>query len=308
MLALAVLAAGVLLAGVAAARTGSAANTTSTGTTASPPALTVSVVGHVVNASGVVTFKLACAAGAPCQGTYFVPLLDDPDPVAYSLAADQTKKITVYATPAVKPTLRKAKTLEIDLTETVAGQTVAHDGNYALTQKTNGKPTHHKPPPYDAGPTISPGRPTHHEVVHDPRGDARSSFPLPILYDIVQASAKRVGKSVVFTITTVQTLGMHDSSGNYTTACIQIPFARSGGLMIFGSGYIAGREGAWPKVAAEHVSGHTVSWTVPVKYLFKRGFLWRATGGCDPHHLADLAPNKGFETFRLVRVNAKNGH
>ena len=100
---------------------------------------------------------------------------------------------------------------------------------------------------------------------------------------------------------------MHDGYGNAITPCIEIPYDSShiSPIMTFGNGQLPGANSATvrrkhlPRVSV-HISGTTVRWTVPHKYLFRIGFHWRATGGCDESHLADLAPNKGFQTFRWV--------
>ena len=61
--------------------------------------------------------------------------------------------------------------------------------------------------------------------MHDPRGDAHSSFPLPQLFDITLAVAKRQGDAVVFTVTSTSAITQHDGYGNPVAPCVEIPWA-----------------------------------------------------------------------------------
>ena len=290
---------------VSTAARSAGADTTTAETTTTAFVVAVRVV-SVTNFDGIFQVVLACPGSSTCQGTYGLPAYD-PTNTAFTIAPGKQWTHKQDIAGPLKTKARSAKTIDVVLVQTAAdGSHASADLTVPLVQKpaTIGPGAGQGAPKQDngEGPTIAPGPASTTEVVRDPRGDNRSSFPLPIVYDIIRASATRRGNSVVFSITTVQPMTMRNQDG-LITPCIEIP-ANSANiypLFTFGSGHIPIGHGRVDTIPV-HVSGTTVRWTVPHKYLYKLGFLWRATGGCDASHLADLAPNKGFETFRWVTV------
>lgn len=263
-----------------------------------------------VNAGGNLSLTLSCGADAACTGTYELPQLDPGNAIAFSVASGQKKTLVIQLCGPCKATAAKLKTLTVKLV--VDG--VSATESVPLTQKAVSAPSAGGGGDPSAsgnggGPKISRGKPTRYQLVHDRRGDNRSpGFDYPMNFDLVSASAKRVGNAVVFSVTSTQAITMHDGYGNPVAPCVEIPFTPKAGPItpeqLLSSGNIAGagKPGQpWPKIRTT-VHGATISWTVPRKYLFKRGFLWRATAGCSPKYPADVAPNKGFKTFRWVKV------
>jgi hypothetical protein len=241
--------------------------------------------------------------------------LDSAEVHGFTVAAHAKKTFTSFIAGPLHAKARTLKTVSVTLSQPAAdGSAATSTASYPLVQKaaegnggpapTGGSGGGHELANGKDGPNLAAGPPTHYQAVHDPRGDAHSSFQFPELFDLTLATAKRAGSAVVFSITSPQPLHLHDSYGNLVAPCIEIPFGapQHYPMFLFGNGQLSGyTQHNWPKMAV-HVSGTTISWTVPKKYLFKYGFLWRATSGCDPSHLADLAPNKGFKTFRWINV------
>lgn len=140
--------------------------------------------------------------------------------------------------------------------------------------------------------------PTRSQCVDDKRGD--SSDHLTHM-DIVRACARRRGAKVVFKITTAKPPpNIHDGSGNPAAPCFEVP-RTSGGpgpapLQSCGDAKLRGyTQRFWPTVPFS-ISGRTSTWKVPLKYLPKRSFRWRAYLG-EGYRYADKAPQKGFLTF-----------
>lgn len=286
---------------------GSDTMTAETTTTSTVAQVTVRV-GSIVNEDGIIVVALTCPGSIACKGSFTFPQLG-PDSVNFSIGAGKKASYRYYIAGPLHATARALKTIRMVIEQ--AGAT--SDQVYSIVQAAagaGGGPGSSSGPPRpqngNDGPTISAGPASRTEFVRDPRGDNRSSFPLPIVYDIVSASARRSGNAIVFSVTTVQPMTMHDGYGNPVTPCIELPFyaKQHTPMMALPSGDLAGASSPGkplPKIAA-HVSGRTVQFVVPRKYLFRYGFLWRATGGCDASHVADVAPNKGFKTFRWVAV------
>lgn len=263
-----------------------------------------------VNDGGTLSLTLTCGADAACSGTYELPQIDPGNPVAFSVGAGKAKTLQIELCGPCKATVAKLKSLQVKLTVDGASTTET----VALAQRVGSSPggspsgAGSSAGPRD-GPKISAGKATRYQVVHDRRGDNRSpGFDYPMNFDLVSASAKRVGNNVVFSVTSVQAITMHDSSGNPVAPCVEIPYTVKPGpitpVQLYPSGNIAGVTGYmhdWPTIRTT-IHGATISWTVPRKYLFAGGFLWRATAGCNPKYPADVAPNKGFETFRWAKV------
>ena len=267
-----------------------------------------------VNAGGTLSLTLSCGVDAACTGTYELPQIDPGNTISFSIAQGQSKTLHIQTCGPCKATLAKLKALKVTLTvdgvsatesvslvqkATSTGAGPSSGGGSTATANANG-----------GGPKISRGKPTRFQVVHDRRGDNHSpGFDYPVNFDLVSASAKRVGNNVVFSVTSTQAITIHDGYGNPVAPCVEIPYTPKPGSItpkqLLPSGNIAGASnnpGApWPKIHTV-VHGATISWTVPRTYLFKRGFLWRATAGCSPKYPADVAPNRGYKTFRWVKV------
>ncbi len=272
------------------------------------------IVPPIENRGGILYVTVGCE-GAPntavCKGgVAFVDL--DPVPTRFAIAPGQRKEVQVFIPGPLHAAVRKWSSIKATLTQTVDGAAVEKTATYRLVQteeSSGGGPGAGA----GSGPSrdaieIGPGPATRYEAVHDPRGDARSSFQLPQLFDIVLATAKRRGDAVVLTVVSTAGITLHDSQGNPVAPCVEIPWPFSGRypMFLFGNGQLSGyTQHVWPKMKTT-IHGGTISWTVPRTVLakkgFTKGFLWRATGGCDTHHLADVAPNHGFETFRWVKV------
>jgi len=147
--------------------------------------------------------------------------------------------------------------------------------------------------------TYRPVRATRSQCVDDRRGD--SSDRLTHM-DIVRACALRRGARVVFKITTAKPPpNVHDGFGNPAAPCFEIPRTSGGGpgpapLQSCGDAKLRGyTQHFWPTVPFS-IAGRTSTWKVPLKYLPKRKFKWRAYVG-DGYRYADKAPQKGFLTF-----------
>lgn len=260
-------------------------------------------VASALNSAGILSLTFRCDTGAACTGTYELPQLDPGNPVAFSVAAGATKTIRIMLCGPCKTTAASLKTLTVKtVVDGVATTSSVRLVQGAPLPKAGGRSG-------NSGPPISRGPATHYQSVRDKRGDNHSAFNYPVNFDLVSASAKRVGNSVVFTVTSLQPLTMHDGYGIPVAPCVEIPYTRTPGPItpkqLLPSGNIAGASNKpntpWPKIR-ETIHGSTISWTVPRKYLFTLGFLWRATAGCNPKYPADVAPDAGYETFRWATV------
>jgi Glucodextranase, domain B len=144
-----------------------------------------------------------------------------------------------------------------------------------------------------------PTPPTTKQCVSDKKGDSHDHFTN---MDIVQACAKRRGGRVIFSVTTAhRPPNIHDGFGNPAAPCIEYskgarvephitPIQSCGDASLRGW-----TMHHWPKVPFS-ISGRTSTWKVPLKYLSKTSFQWRAYIS-DADHYRDTAPNKGYETF-----------
>lgn len=268
-----------------------------------------SVVSPIKDDGGIVYVALHCQ-GAPntarCSGKLAVPQLDE-SVTGFTLAPGATITFQRFIPGPLHAKIAKLKALKVTLRQVVDGQEQTSTRSYRMVYSPNGRNSGPAAAPSDA-PTIGPGPATQYTVVLDPRGDARSSFPLPQLFDIVRATTRRRGNAVVLSVVSTAPITMHDSYGNPVAPCVEIPWASpaQGAMFLFGNGQLAGyTQHYWPKMKTS-IDGTTISWTLPRPILaakgFAKGFLWRATGGCDVHHVADVAPDKGFAIFRWVNV------
>jgi hypothetical protein len=269
-----------------------------------------SIVPPIEDRSGILYVTVRCV-GAPCSGHVVLPQVDEM-PTSFSLGAGTSKKLQIYIPGPLHTQVAKMSALTAELTQVVDGVEQTASGSYRLIHMTGstGGPGPASAPGAQGrnAPTIAVGPATRYQAVHDPRGDARSSFQLPQLFDIVLATAKRQGAAVVLTVVSTSAITQHDGYGNPVAPCVEIPWASAQQypMFLFGNGQLSGyTQHVWPNMKTS-IHGGTISWTVPRTVLakkgFTKGFRWRATGGCDAHHLADLAPNKGFATFRWVKV------
>ena len=136
------------------------------------------------------------------------------------------------------------------------------------------------------------GPPTKRQVVRDRRGDSHGCFSL----DIVKATATRKRRAVVFEIFNAAPMTQHDGFGNAITPGLELPRARGHASQVGSDGSLRGyRMRYWPKVA-HRLTATTISWTIPLKFLPKPTFRWRAE--ClEGYHVRDAAPDKGYKTF-----------
>jgi len=158
--------------GVATSRAGRADTTTAATTTTPAVVVTVRVV-SVVNQDGVLAVTLSCLAGATCRATYELPPLQ-PDPLTFTIAAGARKTYRPMIAGPLHASARTLKTIRVVIVQGAA----TSDRSYPLAQgsRAGGAADHPNGP---VGPTISAGQATRLQVVRDPRGDNRSSFPLP---------------------------------------------------------------------------------------------------------------------------------
>lgn len=143
---------------------------------------------------------------------------------------------------------------------------------------------------------------TKSQCATDRRGDSHDHFTH---MDLVRACASRRGGKVIFSVTTAhRPPHIHDSFGNPAAPCFEIfrgaPLGHGGPAPIQSCGDAQLRgytKSRWPKVPFR-ISGKTSTWKVPIKYLPKGEFEWRAYVA-DGYHYGDKAPDKGFLTFIL---------
>jgi hypothetical protein len=137
--------------------------------------------------------------------------------------------------------------------------------------------------------------PTRRQCVSDKRGDSHDHFTH---MDIVGACAQRRGGKVIFSVTTAHAPpNIHDGFGNPAAPCIEI--LRDGAhheIQTCGDAMLRGYTmHNWPKVPFS-ISGRVSKWKIPLRYLPKKSFEWRAYIS-DADHYRDKAPDKGFLSF-----------
>lgn len=107
---------------------------------------------------------------------------------------------------------------------------------------------------------------------------------------------------MIFSVTTAKPPPkIHDGFGNPAAPCIEIPRMPTGSpgpapIQTCGDAMLRGfTQHFWPKVPFG-ISGRVSKWKVPLKYLPKQSFQWRAYVS-DADHYRDKAPSKGYLTF-----------
>lgn len=147
---------------------------------------------------------------------------------------------------------------------------------------------------------VQPPAPTRRQCTSDKRGDSHDHLTH---MDIVKACAQRRGGRVIFSVTTAKPPpNIHDGSGNPAAPCIEVfrghPLGHGGPAPIqsCGDAQLRGwRMHTWPKVPFG-ISGRVSTWKVPLKYLPKKSFRWRAyLSEADTY--TDKAPDRGYLTF-----------
>lgn len=146
-----------------------------------------------------------------------------------------------------------------------------------------------------------PIRPTQRQCVSDKRGDSHDHFTH---MDIVGACARRRGAKVVFSITTAKPPPkIHDGFGNPAAPCFEVPRAPPSArgpapIQSCGDAVLRGwTQNHWPKVPFA-ISGRVSTWKVPLKYLPKSTFKWRAYVS-NADHQVDKAPDGGYLSFAV---------
>lgn len=145
----------------------------------------------------------------------------------------------------------------------------------------------------------APILPTTRQCVGDKRGDSHDHLTH---MDIVNACATRRGGAVLFSVTTAKPPpNIHDGFGNPAAPCLEIPRVPPGHggpapLQTCGDAKLRGyTRNFWPSVPFG-IHGRTSKWKIPLKYLPKSSFQWRAYLS-NADHLVEKAPDKGFLTF-----------
>jgi hypothetical protein len=147
--------------------------------------------------------------------------------------------------------------------------------------------------------TYKPLHPTRRQCVTDENGDSHDRLTH---MDIVKACARRRGGKVIFSVTTAKPPPkIHDSFGNPAAPCLEIPRTPPmAAIETCGDARLRGwKMNVWPKVPFS-ISGRISTWKVPLKYLPRRSFKWRAYVADADHHRDD-APDKGYLNF-IVRA------
>lgn len=232
---------------------------------------------------GMLHLRVACAAAvASCRGD--LTIYDPADTVhsldggSYSVAGGKTATVTIDPSSA-RTNERLAALRSVVVRLDALGGAGSYERKLTLT---GGSRT---------------GPPTKRQVVQDRRGDARSSLCRPL--DIVKATATRKGSRVVFQVTSASALTQHDGFGNRISPQMEFPWPgspRRTPIQLGSDGSLRGYTMRyWPKVP-HAVRGRTITWKVPLKYLAKGSFRWRAV--ClDGYRVGDAAPNRGYRTF-----------
>jgi hypothetical protein len=238
----------------------------------SPPKITISRPsdGAVVHASSI-----------EVTGKFIVAAVDGPSPKVTAALNGQELNVSVNGPVGYgfegKASLKKGAN---ELTVTV------NDGNGGESSAT-------------VTVTYRPIPATRSQCVSDKRGDSRDR---PTHMDIVRACAIRRGAKAVFEVTTAKPPpDIHDGFGNPAAPCFEVlrGAANSPGatpLQSCGDAKLRGyTQRFWPTVPFS-IAGRTSTWKVPLKYLPKRSFRWRAyIGNADRY--VDKAPQAGYLTF-----------
>lgn len=152
---------------------------------------------------------------------------------------------------------------------------------------------------YVPGKAPPAAKPTKKQCVSDKRGDSHDHLTH---MDLVRACAERRGGKVIFSVTTAhRPPHIHDSFGNPAAPCIEYSKGEKvephiTPIQSCGDGSLRGwTMHHWPKVPFS-ISGKVSKWKVPLKYLSKSSFQWRAYIA-NGWNYADKAPNKGYLTF-----------
>jgi hypothetical protein len=147
--------------------------------------------------------------------------------------------------------------------------------------------------------SYAPIPPTRKQCVSDKRGDSHDHFTH---MDLVRACAQRRGGKVIFSVTTAhRPPNIHDGFGNPAAPCIEYSKGatiqpQATPIQTCGDANLRGwTMHYWPKVPFA-IQGRTSTWKIPLKYLSKTSFQWRAYIS-DADHYRDTAPNSGYETF-----------
>ena len=145
----------------------------------------------------------------------------------------------------------------------------------------------------------APIQPTRSQCVSDRAGDSHDNFTH---MDIVRACALRRGGKVIFSVTTAHAPPhIHDGFGNPAAPCIEYSKGEKVDphitqIQSCGDANLRGwTMRHWPKVPFS-ISGKVSKWKVPLKYLSKSSFQWRAYIAKGWNY-ADKAPDKGYLTF-----------
>jgi hypothetical protein len=145
----------------------------------------------------------------------------------------------------------------------------------------------------------APVKPTARQCVDDRGGDSHDNFTH---MDIVSACAQRRGGKVIFSVTTAhRPPHVHDGFGNPAAPCLEYSKGEKvephiTPIQTCGDANLRGwTMHHWPKVPFS-ISGKVSKWKVPLKYLSKSSFQWRAYVA-DGWNYADKAPDKGYLTF-----------
>ena len=242
-------------------------------------AMTATLPDASVKWDGMFHVRVHCPAAAACTGHISVraPDADPSQPFAeqdYRVAAGTTATVDLDPAPGDNQRIASLTHVIVRLDDV--------DKTMTLTDGTKSQP---KPL----------GPPTRSQHVSDRRGDSHDGFGM----DLVFASATRKGTTVVFAIRTAKPPPrQHDFAGNPTAPCLEI--SQPGhSIQTCGDARLRGYTMKyWPRVKFS-LSGATARWTVPLKFLPKRQFKWRAylTQAAHPYKFADLAPNKGYLRF-----------
>ena len=243
---------------------------------------------------GMLHLRVACAPGGPQCNVEMA--IYDPRDTAHSITGTDAK-VDAGAT----------RTITIDPAGTESRKIAALDSIFVRMHPhlADGREPSPQPQPVEKtlslkGPAKAKPKPlgprTKRQVVKDKHGDSRCSF------DLTRAAATRKGRTVVFQVTVAQRMGAHDGFGNPITPQLEFPYPKSQGgsgrtpIQVAGDGRLRGyTQHYWPRVP-HTVGAHTVTWKIPLKYLSKRSFRWRAISN-DGYKVCDAAPNKGYKTF-----------
>ena len=237
---------------------------------------------------GMFHVRVHCPEMTTCRGTISVRAPDaDPSSVFamqdYAVSAGQTKTIDLDPAGPDNAKIDKLSSVVVRLDDV--------DKTMKLVKSTSNPSPSPSPSPKPLGP------PTKSQHARDKHGDSHDPFGG---MDLVFASATRKGSKVVFIVRTAKPPPrQHDFAGNPTAPCLEVARTAGHSIQTCGDARLRGwTKSNWPKVPFS-LNGSTARWTVPLRYLPKRSFRWRAyiTQEAHPYDFADLAPNKGYLTF-----------